>query len=91
MLRSGRYKLIECVGDDPVLYDLQTDPEELKNIAGDADYAECLRQMRQKLSDFVDIDKADAMAFEDQALRVEELGGEAVVRAITPVAFTKPA
>jgi choline-sulfatase len=35
MVRHGRYKLIRCPGDPDLLYDLDDDPHELDNLAGD--------------------------------------------------------
>jgi choline-sulfatase len=35
MVRQGRYKLIRCPGDPDLLYDVDEDPHELENLAGD--------------------------------------------------------
>jgi choline-sulfatase len=40
MIRRGRFKYIFCESDPDQLYDLQTDPLELDNLAGRADYEE---------------------------------------------------
>lgn len=90
MLRLGRYKLIECVGDAPLLYDLEADPEELTNIAGRAEAAPALAACRAALRDVVDPEAANAAAFADQAALIERLGGEAKVRQFMPLAFTDP-
>ncbi len=34
MVRKGDWKLIECEGDPPMLFDLNADPDEMKNLAG---------------------------------------------------------
>jgi choline-sulfatase len=39
MIRRGRYKYIVCDGDPPQLYDLESDPQELKNLAADPAHA----------------------------------------------------
>ncbi len=90
MLRLGRWKLIECVGDAPLLYDLAEDPEELRNRAADPEAAGALRDCRAALRRIVDPEAASAAAFRDQAELCERLGGEAAVRGYIPVAFTDP-
>ncbi|MGN6380781.1 MAG: choline-sulfatase [Gaiellales bacterium] len=50
MLRRGRHKLIRCPGDPDLLYDLQADPLELENRAGDP----ACREIRAELSDEAD-------------------------------------
>ena len=40
MIRRGRWKYIHCDVDPPQLYDLQADPDELTNLAGDPAHAE---------------------------------------------------
>ncbi|KAF2434768.1 choline-sulfatase [Tothia fuscella] len=35
MIRRGRFKYIYCLDDDPLLYDLENDPEELKSLVND--------------------------------------------------------
>jgi choline-sulfatase len=39
MVRRGRYKLIRCLGDPDLLFDLDADPRELENLAGTPDGA----------------------------------------------------
>ena len=40
MIRRGTLKYIHCDADPPQLYDLSSDPDERKNLAGDPAYAE---------------------------------------------------
>lgn len=39
MIRRGRYKFIYCESDPPLLFDLMDDPDELRNLAGESDWA----------------------------------------------------
>ena len=49
-VRDERYKLINFYRDDGVnLFDLKTDPTEMKNVAGDKDYQDILAAMHKKL------------------------------------------
>lgn len=36
MIRRGRYKYVTAAGDPPQLFDVESDPDELRNLAGDA-------------------------------------------------------
>ncbi|MEM9104204.1 MAG: choline-sulfatase [Pseudomonadota bacterium] len=40
MVRQGRYKFIHSVDDPPLLFDLESDPAERNNLAGQAEHAE---------------------------------------------------
>lgn len=40
MVRAGRYKLISSSFDGNLLFDLETDPNELRNLAGDENHAD---------------------------------------------------
>ncbi len=90
MLRLGHFKLIECVNDLPLLYDLENDPEEIVNLALDPAYAKQLEHCRSTLSSIVNPKKANKQAFKDQASLIEFLGGEDSVREVVPLAFTHP-
>lgn len=91
MLRRGRYKYIHYHGFDPELYDIQDDPEELRNLALDPSMAGLLREFHQLLGGFVDPAGADTDAKTDQARMIEALGGaEAVANRIVPSATPAP-
>jgi choline-sulfatase len=49
MLRRGRYKLIYSLGDSPQLYDVQSDPNEFNDLAGDAAYQSILEDLQAEL------------------------------------------
>ncbi|MEK6205847.1 MAG: DUF4976 domain-containing protein, partial [Amylibacter sp.] len=50
ILREDRFKLIHFNGDlPPLLFDLDNDPSELNDLAGDAAHAETLLRLTRKL------------------------------------------
>ena len=80
MLRQGRYKYVHYVGMPPQLFDLETDPEELVDVAARPEHAERLRRFREQLGRICDPVEIDRRAKADQAALIERHGGrEAVV------------
>ncbi|MBT7770623.1 MAG: DUF4976 domain-containing protein, partial [Rhodospirillales bacterium] len=76
MIRGGRYKYIHYAGGyDPELYDMEIDPEEMDNVAGDPNYADALAAMRECLTDMLDPEAINAEALADQAALIEKHGG----------------
>ncbi len=75
MLRKGRWKLHHYVGHPPELFDLETDPEERNDLAGQADHAETLARMETELRRICDPEAVDAQARADQAAMINRLGG----------------
>jgi len=51
MVRTKRYKYIKYI-DDPVeqLFDMEKDPDEMKNLAGNSEYAAVIKEHRQMLA-----------------------------------------
>ncbi len=96
MLRRGRYKYIHYVGMPPQLFDLETDPGELSDLAGDPAHADRLAELERELRAIADPEAVDRLARGDQAALVERHGGrDAVVRrgsfGATPPPGEKPA
>jgi choline-sulfatase len=59
MIRDGAQKLIVCPTDPDQLYDLESDPCELENLAGREEHAETEAALRRALGarlDFADIE-----------------------------------
>jgi len=80
MIRRGRYKYIQYVGYPSELYDLEIDPEELSNLALDADFCGVLREFEAQLRHILDPEATDRAAKADQQVLIESYGGrEAVV------------
>ncbi len=49
MLRRGQYKLMYSWGERPALFDIEADPGEFKDLAGDAAYADVLETLQADL------------------------------------------
>jgi choline-sulfatase len=91
MIRKGSFKYIHYVGYDPELFDLENDPEETINLAGDPAYSETLSQYRQYLNDICDPEKTDRRAKDDQNALIKKFGGrEKAIHIGTPDATPTP-
>lgn len=90
MLRKGRFKLNWYIGFPPELFDLQADPEELTNLAGDPAHANALAMMEAELRKLVDPETADAQAFADQAEMIARYGGREKALKLGAPAATPP-
>lgn len=77
MLRNGRYKYIHYVGYAPELFDLEVDPDETRNLAGDPGHATVLAQLERQLRDMLDPDAVEATVKADQAALIARHGGPA--------------
>ena len=76
MLRQGAFKYVYYVGYPPQLFDLEKDPEELTDLAGDAARASLLAAFEAKLRQIVEPEGVDRRAKADQAAIVERNGGQ---------------
>ena len=79
MLRDRKYKYIHYVNFKPEFYDLETDPEELVNLATKKQYRELLKIYENKLFNMIDPIAINHEALADQAKVVEQNGGIAEV------------
>jgi choline-sulfatase len=75
MLRKGRWKYVHCVRYRPQLFDLETDPEELVDLAGDPARRATLRDLEAELRRFCDPEEVDARAKRRQAELLARHGG----------------
>lgn len=75
MLRDGKYKYIHYVNFEPEFYDLETDPEELINLATKIQYRQILKIYENKLFSMIDPHAINYEALADQAKIVEQNGG----------------
>lgn len=68
LVRSARYKYVSYAGDEvDLLFDMQSDPGETKNLAGDARFApvaaehrKLLKEWERRLDPVPDVPNADA-------------------------------
>lgn len=91
MVRRGRYKFHYYVGYAPELFDLENDPAEAHDLAGDPDHAAVVAEMEAELRRIVDPEVADRQAREDQAALIATFGGRERALAVgTPGATPVP-
>ena len=90
MLRKGRWKLIEYVGFEPELFDLEADPEELVNLAQMPSHAETLATLMDELRKVCDPETVNDQAFADQEAMIESYGGKAVAATLGAPSATPP-
>jgi choline-sulfatase len=75
MLTRDNFKYHYYVGYLPELFDLESDPEELKNLAGDAAYKNILVGFEAELRKLLDPEKIDRLAKDDQNELIKRYGG----------------
>lgn len=88
MIRDGRYKYVHYVKYAPQLFDLERDPEEIHDLAGDPAHAAALEQCRRKLYQLCDPVEVDARAKARQAQLLADNGGREAVIARGDLGFT---
>ena len=96
LLRDNRYKLIHHVNQDPQLFDLSKDPDEINDLSQNPEYRSVLDSMIKKLREICDPEEVDRRAKADQKALVEKHGGrEAILNRgffeNSPVPGEKPA
>jgi len=68
-IRDGRYKLSLCDADPAMLFDLETDPNELDNLAADPRHSEALSRLMSQADARWNLPAYDAAVRESQARR----------------------
>jgi choline-sulfatase len=68
-IREGRHKFVHCEIDPPQLFDLEADPLELDNLAGDPEHAALVAAFTEKVRARWDMAAFDAAVRENQARR----------------------
>ena len=84
MVRWAEWKYIHYVDHEPQLFNLDTDPHELSNLASENPTApnilDALAEGEKRLRAICDPEVVNAQCFEDQTLRIAQLGGEQACR-----------
>ncbi len=75
MLTRGRYKYHHYVGYSPELFDLEADPEEMRDLAGDPAHAKVLAEFETALRAMLDPEGIDRRAKDDQNALIARFGG----------------
>ncbi len=70
MVRQGRFKLVYTHGHADLLFDLEADPDELQNLAGDPAHEETLSRLKAILLEGWDPDAIDQQIRTSQAERL---------------------
>ncbi|MGD9915608.1 MAG: choline-sulfatase [Rhizobiaceae bacterium] len=68
-IRQGRFKIVHCEVDSPMLFDVEADPRELTNLARDPAYATTLGEMMGQVRERWNMGAFDAAVRESQARR----------------------
>ncbi len=90
MIRKGPYKLIYYAHYKPQLFDLESDPEELNDLAEDANAQPVLDELTAELFKICDPHAIDAEAKQTQEKLLREKGGRAAVIERGDLGFSMP-
>ena len=88
MIRVGKWKYIHYVAYPPQLFDLDADPEELRDVAADPRHADVVADCRARLLRICDPEEVDARAKQRQADLLAQHGGRDAVIARGDLGFT---
>ncbi len=88
MIRHGKWKYIHHAGYRPELFDLEADPGETRDLAGDPAFAGVLAECEAALRRILDPDSVTAAAFADQAKKIAEHGGREAILARGDFGYT---
>ncbi|MDA8052222.1 MAG: sulfatase-like hydrolase/transferase [Rhodospirillales bacterium] len=95
MIRKGPFKYVHYVGMRPQLFDLDSDPEERRDLGTDPSWRGLIAECEQLLRGIVDPEAADKLARADQEARIAAVGGlEAILKkgtfGFSPAPGTQP-
>jgi choline-sulfatase len=95
MIRKGPFKYVYYAGMPAQLFDLDADPQETRDLAGEPSWQGPVAECRKELRAVVDPEAADALAKADQRARIAAHGGREAILNLgsfghSPVPGTKP-
>lgn len=70
ILRQNGLKYVHCRNDPPMLFDLNADPDELKNVAADPEYADVVARMQSEIDQRWDYDRLTSDILKSQKRRL---------------------
>jgi choline-sulfatase len=83
MLRIGCWKYVYfSEGHQALLFDIDTDPKELKNLSNNPEYLQTVDKLRDQLFEILDPEEVNRRAFDDQNRMIEKLGGMEAILAL---------
>ncbi len=88
MIRNNHWKYIYYPGYPPQLFDLQNDPMERNDLGRNQAYAQIVAECHAALCRIVDPDAANQREFNDQAKKIDALGGRNAILALEDFDFT---
>ena len=88
MIRRGRYKYVHYVGYPPQLFDLDKDPEELRDLGTDPNFSAEVAALEAELRAICDPEDVNRRAKKRQAELLELNGGREAVIARGDIGFT---
>lgn len=90
MIRKGPFKYVYYAGMPPQLFDLDADPQETRDLAQELGYSRLVKDCELALRQIVDPDKADALAKDDQGMRIAALGGRQAIELRGSFGYSPP-
>lgn len=79
MIRHGPYKYVHYVGLPPMLFDLEADSHERKDLASESAYMGIISECERRLRSIVDPEAVDKLARADQQARIDQHGGKEAI------------
>jgi choline-sulfatase len=79
MIRHGKWKYVHYVGLPPMLFDLESDPREHRDLARNPAHRETLAECERLLRKVVDPEAVDRLARADQQAHIEKNGGKEAI------------